>query len=213
VGLDTIKAGGARIKGLILSGGPASVYEADAPHVHPDVWAYVKETGLPVLGICYGFQEMSHALGGSVERAPEREFGHAEVTAVGAAPSPLLAGLPASFKVWMSHGDKITALPPGFAPVGSTPNCEFAACAGALGAAPMFGVQFHPEVSHTPNGKDLLSNFIVGVCGMAQDWSMASFLDGACARACVRACPRGGSGSSDGGGDQWRRRRQRQWRQ
>ena len=174
-----LEAMGPRLRGVILSGGPASVYEADAPHVHPDIWAYVKETGLPVLGICYGFQEMSHALGGAVERAPEREFGHAEVTAVGAG-SPLLAGLPPAFKVWMSHGDKITALPPGFAPVGSTPNCEFAACAGTLGAAPMFGVQFHPEVSHTPDGKDLLGNFLVGVCGMKQDWSMASFLDGAC---------------------------------
>lgn len=137
----------------------------------------MRETGLPVLGICYGFQEMSHALGGAVEKAPEREFGHAEVTAVDAA-SPLLAGLPTPFKVWMSHGDKITALPPGFTPVGSTPNCEFAACAGTVGAAPCFGVQFHPEVSHTPQGKDLLGNFILGVCKAQANWTMASFLDG-----------------------------------
>jgi GMP synthase (glutamine-hydrolysing) A subunit len=154
----------------------------------PDIWAHVKATGLPVLGICYGFQEMAHALGGRVERAPEREFGHAEVAAVPLAEGApahagaLLAGLPApSFKVWMSHGDKITALPPGFAPVGTTPNCEFAAVAGSLGPAPLFGVQFHPEVSHTPQGTALLGNFVTGVCGAVPDWSMASFLDGACA--------------------------------
>lgn len=102
-----------------------------------------------MLGICYGFQEMSHALGGAVEKAPEREFGHASVSTVSPS-SALLAGLPSdSFKVWMSHGDKITALPAGFTTVGTTPNCEFAAVEGTYGASRMFGVQFHPEVRRT----------------------------------------------------------------
>lgn len=151
-----------------------------------------EERGLPVLGICYGFQEMTTHFGGRVEKAPHREFGHAAVRRIGAAAAPaaggsgaperdddLFAGLPPSFQVWMSHGDKIVAPAPGFERIGGTDNCEFAAVAHTGGRSKMFGIQFHPEVSHTPLGLDILRNFVVRICGATQDWSMASFLDSA----------------------------------
>lgn len=123
---------------MILSGGPASVYEADAPHLSPCVWAFLRTAKVPVLGICYGLQELTAALGGAVERADKREFGHAQVTVLPragatAALPDIFAGLPTELKVWMSHGDKITALAPGLAAVGNSPNCEFAAVAGMHG--------------------------------------------------------------------------------
>ena len=140
---------GPRLRGVILSGGPASVYEADAPHLSPCVWAFLRAARVPVLGVCYGLQELTAALGGAVQRADKREFGHAQVTvlpaaagggqaaaaAASAAALPnIFAGLPAELKVWMSHGDKITTLAPGLGVVGTSPNCEFAAVAGHVGA-------------------------------------------------------------------------------
>ena len=133
-----------------------------------------------MLGICYGFQEMSHALGGFVDKAAEREFGHATIRVVEGAPagSELFAGLGDSFRVWMSHGDKIHSVPPGFTAIAATDNCEFAAAAGLRGACRMWGLQFHPEVTHTPGGLTMLRNFAVTIAGCKQDWSMASFLGG-----------------------------------
>ena len=125
---------------------------------------------------------MAHQLGGRVAKAPNREFGHADVkkvAAAGAGAGDLLAGLPDSFTAWMSHGDKIHEVPAGFVCVGTTPDCEFAAAASVGRANRLFGLQFHPEVAHTPQGKDILRNFVAGVCGAKQDWSMASFCEGA----------------------------------
>ena len=136
---------------------------------------------------------MAHQLGGRVAKAPHREFGHAEVSkAAGGAGGAgagagaggvedLFAGLPEKFTVWMSHGDKIHECPPGFVRVGTTPDCEFAAAASTGRPNRLFGLQFHPEVAHTPQGKDILGNFVVRICGATQDWSMASFCDGALA--------------------------------
>jgi GMP synthase (glutamine-hydrolysing) len=117
--VDIATLRGAPIKGIILSGGPSSVYDADAPHLQQAIWDWAAAEGIPVLGICYGFQEMAFKLGGTVAKAPEREFGHAEVRRVpvpaGASyDAALLEGLPDKFSVWMSHGDKIHAIPPGF---------------------------------------------------------------------------------------------------
>ena len=142
-----------------------------------------EERNIPILGICYGFQEMAHQLGGRVDKAPHREFGHASVGKVvggggEGGVGDLLAGLPDTFTAWMSHGDKIHAVPTGFVTVGSTPDCEFAAAASVGRPNRLFGLQFHPEVDHTPQGKDILGNFVVGVCGAKQDWSMASFMEG-----------------------------------
>lgn len=146
-----------------------------------------EERKLPILGICYGFQEMAHALGGHVHGAPTREFGHADMSQVpltdscaGADVGDLFKGLPAEFQVWMSHGDKIDVLPTGFVPVGKTAACEFAAGASVGRPNRLFGLQFHPEVAHTPRGKDIISNFVVGICGAPQDWTMASFVSGKC---------------------------------
>ncbi|RYG48178.1 hypothetical protein EON67_07840 [archaeon] len=125
-----------RVKGIILSGGPSSVYDADAPHLHDSIWEKAREAKLPVLGICYGFQDMTHRFGGKVDKAPKREFGHAELLppAAGAVnTSRLLTGVPLPSKVWMSHGDKIHVLPPGMAVTGSTDNCEYAVVEGLVG--------------------------------------------------------------------------------
>lgn len=168
------------LKGVIFSGGPFSVYEEGAPHVHASVWAFLKRTRVPVLGVCYGLQEMTHALGGTVERAEKREFGHALVARTGASlpegMADILEGMPAEFKVWMSHGDKLVKLAPGFTIIGSSDNCEGAMVAGFVEGIPMYGVQFHPEVTHTPEGKTLLANFCLHIAGAAPTWSMAAFL-------------------------------------
>lgn len=156
-------------KGIVLSGGPASVYEEDAPHVDEGVW----RLGLPILGICYGLQEMTRALGGEVAPSPKREYGRAELKIV--AMEGLFSGLSGAIPVWMSHGDKVLRLPDGFHPIARTGNSEFAAVADPNRR--YFGIQFHPEVSHTPDGKAILNNFVLGVCGCRADWSMGSFLE------------------------------------
>ncbi|NLY94300.1 MAG: glutamine-hydrolyzing GMP synthase [Myxococcales bacterium] len=156
---------------IILSGGPASVFEDGAPTVDPKVF----ELGVPVLGICYGMQLISHLLGGKVEAASEREYGHARVKlekAVG-----LFRGFDTGDEVdvWMSHGDRVAALPPGFEVIGSSKNSPFAAVAHV--ERQIFGVQFHPEVAHTPRGIEMLSAFLFQHAGVVADWTPGSFVE------------------------------------
>ncbi|MDP2931267.1 MAG: glutamine-hydrolyzing GMP synthase [Chloroflexota bacterium] len=155
-------------KGFILSGGPASVYEAGAP-LAP---AYVYESHLPVLGICYGMQVITKQLGGRVTPGTKREYGHA-VLHLSEVDSPLFVDLPASTPVWMSHGDQIEQMPPGFSALAYTENSPLAVI-GSDG--PIFGLQFHPEVAHTPEGKKILRNFVYRVCGCKGNWTMGNFI-------------------------------------
>jgi GMP synthase (glutamine-hydrolysing) len=157
--------------GLILSGGPYSVYDLDAPAADPGML----ELGLPVLGICYGLQFLTHHLGGKVRSAEKREYGPAQVSIVPGqeVDNPLFAGLPPSLDVWMSHGDNALELPPGFALTARTAN----AVAGiADPARKMWAVQFHPEVRHTPRGTDLLRNFLFNICHAQPNWTPAQFI-------------------------------------
>ncbi|MCB2100407.1 MAG: glutamine-hydrolyzing GMP synthase [Rhodobacterales bacterium] len=165
---DTIRAFDP--KGVILSGGPASVADIDTPRAPDGLWTM----GLPVLGICYGEQTMCAQLGGSVQESHHREFGRAYVDVVD--DCDLFHGVwavGAREQVWMSHGDKIDAIPEGFRPVATTDGSPFAAIAND--AKRFYGVQFHPEVVHTPHGAQLLSNFTHRVCGCSGDWTMAHF--------------------------------------
>jgi GMP synthase (glutamine-hydrolysing) len=164
---EAMRAWGAR--GVVLSGGPASVLAEGSPRVDAAVWGL----GVPVLGICYGLQLIAHELGGKVDRAAHREYGPATIDAKG--DCDLFRGLPPRLEVWMSHGDRVEALPPGFEPVASTPSAPFAAVQDR--ARRMFGVQFHPEVVHTPRGADLLRNFAFGVCGLSGSWSMRAYVE------------------------------------
>ncbi|MDR3740435.1 MAG: glutamine-hydrolyzing GMP synthase [Terracidiphilus sp.] len=155
--------------GIILSGGPSSVYDSDAPAADPGML----EQGVPVLGICYGLQFIVHSLGGKVRSAPKREYGHAEV-ALEDRSTPLFAELPESMHVWMSHGDEALELPSGFRRVAVTSN----ALAGiANEERRIWAVQFHPEVHHTPLGPQLLKNFIISICGARGDWTPAHFIE------------------------------------
>jgi GMP synthase (glutamine-hydrolysing) len=154
--------------GIVLSGGPSSVYDADAPAADPKLL----ELGVPVLGICYGLHFIVHHLGGKVLSAPLREYGHAEVTIEHSA-TPLFAGLPPTLQVWMSHGDEASELPAGFHRTAVTSN----ALAGiANEERRIWAVQFHPEVHHTPLGPQLIKNFVFGICGAAGDWTPAHFI-------------------------------------
>jgi GMP synthase (glutamine-hydrolysing) len=162
-----------RPKGYILSGGPASVYEPGAPTLPPCVLA----SGKPVLGICYGMQLLASELGGGVDPAARREYGLALIELTDIA-NPLFANLklPASsfqLQVWMSHGDHVSDLPPTFAPLAITPSSVAAMGDVARG---IYGVQFHPEVQHTPQGKELLHNFVLDICGCRPDWTPANFI-------------------------------------
>jgi len=170
-----------RLKGVILSGSHASVYEVDDKA--PDA---VFELGIPVLGICYGMQTMANQLGGKVEGSNSREFGYAEVRAHGH--TALLKGIEdfataeghGMLKVWMSHGDKVTALPPGFKLMASTPSCPIAGMADE--ARGYYAVQFHPEVTHTVQGMALLSRFVRDICGAQADWVMKDHIEEAVAK-------------------------------
>jgi len=155
-------------KGFILSGGPASVYSEGAP-LAP---TYVFEKHLPVLGICYGMQAIAHQLGGKVSPGEKREYGHA-VLHIETDGSDLLAGLPTSMPVWMSHGDEVSELPPGFRALGYTENARYAVIGNDDG---IYGLQFHPEVAHTPQGKQLIENFAYRVCGCSGNWTPARFI-------------------------------------
>ncbi len=152
--------------GIILSGGPASVYGASAPRCAPEVWT----AGLPLLGICYGLQLMVHTLGGTVENAARREFGRAEVEVDAAC--GLFRGSSGRETVWMSHGDAALALPAGFAVAGRSPS---ALAAIAAPERKMWAVQFHPEVQHTEHGREILANFL-DLCGVARDWTPGAFI-------------------------------------
>ena len=155
-------------RGVILSGGPSSVHDADAPRA-PD-WAL--DGSLPTLGICYGMQELAHRLGGRVAPGREREFGAASLTARDDR-SPLLRGLPQPLPVWMSHGDRVEAMPDGFQSLAATESIPIAAMSNGAG---LYGIQFHPEVVHTPNGHELLRNFVREICGCAGDWTAEHFV-------------------------------------
>ncbi len=155
--------------GIIFSGGPASVHAAGAPKPDPAIF----ELGVPILGICYGVQLLADMLGGKVEAANEREYGIAHLTHDD--PTGFLADIDEQAQVWMSHGDKITLLPAGFKAIGHTENSPFAAIADAENRR--YGVQFHPEVVHTPQGARMLSNFVHNVCECDTSWDMGSFVD------------------------------------
>jgi len=164
-------------RGIILSGGPASVTEGESPRVPDAVFAL----GVPVLGICYGQQTLAAQLGGVVEPSEHREFGRAFVDVTGeCAITRGVWAKGAREQVWMSHGDRITALPPGFRSVASSEGAPFAVIADD--ARQFYGTMFHPEVVHTPHGAALLKNFTHGVCGCAGDWTMAGFRQEAVAR-------------------------------
>ncbi len=155
-------------RGVILSGGPASIYEHGAPTI-PN-WVF--EKGLPVLGICYGMHALAHQLGGKVVASDHREYGHATMNQ-GDVESPIFDGMPPSMPVWMSHGDRITQLPPGFQSIAYSDNSPFAAMSDGRN---MFGIQFHPEVVHTPYGKQLIENFLYKACGLRGDWTAGNFI-------------------------------------
>ena len=156
-------------KGVILSGGPSSVYDESAPLC--PLWVY--ESGLPVLGICYGMQVMVHQLGGTVSNSAKREYGHA-ILHQNATQEKLFNGLGASMSVWMSHGDRIDVLPPGFESKAFTDNSPIAVIGNN---ANLFGIQFHPEVVHTPQGKEILENFLFQVCEILPDWTPGNFVN------------------------------------
>jgi GMP synthase (glutamine-hydrolysing) len=155
--------------GIILSGGPASVYQASAPKCDPAIF----DLGIPVLGICYGLQLMVEPLGGDVAHGDAREYGKAIVSTTAA--SPLFEDLPAQTQMWMSHGDKVTRLPEGFATCAKTDNTEFAAVQDL--DRRLFGIQFHPEVVHTEHGKQIISNFVFNICRSNADWQLTTWIE------------------------------------
>ena len=157
-------------KGLVLSGGPASVYAEDAPQ--PDRAVFV--LGIPILGICYGLQLLAQYLGGKVEPGQKREYGKGSLTVRDRA-CPLFVTLPETLQVWNSHGDKLTKLPAGFKSVATTDNSDYAAVEHR--GKKFFGLQFHPEVVHTPRGSEIISNFVHHVCGCGRNWTMHNYLD------------------------------------
>jgi GMP synthase (glutamine-hydrolysing) len=155
-------------RGFILSGGPASVYDAGAPLPLP----YIYESHLPVMGICYGMLAIAYDLGGQIARGTKHEYGHT-ILHLSTEDCPLLAGLPASLPVWMSHGDQIIELPPGFRSLAYSENSPFAVVGSDGG---MYGLQFHPEVVHTAYGKTIFRNFVLQICGCRGDWTPANFI-------------------------------------
>ena len=161
-------------QGVILSGGPNSVYDAGAPTL-PDS---VLDSGVPVLGICYGLQLLAHTLGGRVTPAQEREYGAATIHVTGTragAESLLFADLPDTLQVWMSHGDRVELLPDGFLSVANSSNSPLAAISDEKRR--LYGLQFHPEVVHTQHGRDILANFVKRICGCIGDWTAGNFIE------------------------------------
>src|SRR5512134_2799270 len=163
-----------RPAGIILSGGPASVYDEGAPRIPAETLSL----GIPVLGICYGMQLIAELAGGAVARATEREYGIANMR--GEWGDPLFLGIEEfrhgmTIQVWMSHGDRIERLPPGFTTIARSSNSPI--CAMANAEKTLYGVQFHPEVAHTPKGTEILGNFLFRVCGLSPTWTMHSFIE------------------------------------
>ncbi len=158
------------VKGIILSGGPASIIQPGSPHLPEDFYLQVS---VPVLGICYGLQATVERLGGQVGKATRKEYGPAAITVRD--DSDLFFGLESELPVWMSHGDRVEAIPSGFETIASTPSAPYAAIRHSQ--RPVFGVQFHPEVHHTPAGPRMLGNFLSRICRCAGDWKMSSFVD------------------------------------
>ena len=157
------------VRGIILSGGPNSVYENGAPLIP----AWVFDTGVPVLGICYGMQALAHQLGGSVVAGIEREYGHALLRLNGVT-HPLFKGLDTSVPVWMSHGDRISEMPPGFSSLAFSENSPCAVMGNEVMRA--YGIQFHPEVTHTQQGDQIIRNFVHGICGASGSWTPRNFV-------------------------------------
>ena len=155
--------------GIIFSGGPKSVHVEGAPRIDPDVY----ELGIPILGICYGAQMVAEQLGGSVDHSGRGEYGRTEMTV--AEPGTLLGGLDSQQSVWMSHFDAIVELPPGFVATAATPDAPIAALEDP--SRGVYGVQFHPEVAHTPGGQSVIESFVHGACGCADEWTMESIID------------------------------------
>ena len=168
--LATIEA--YRPKGIILSGGPSSVYDRKAPRIPKEVF----DLGVPILGICYGMQLVTHLLGGEVAKANHREYGRAELLIDDA--SDMLKKLPArSRTVWMSHGDRIERMPKGFSAIAHTDNSPIAAMKSVAGRRNIYCLQFHPEVAHTAGGVQILKNFVYDICGCEPTWTMSSYVD------------------------------------
>jgi GMP synthase (glutamine-hydrolysing) len=162
-------------KGIILSGGPASVYAKGAPLPDRDIF----KLDIPMLGICYGEQVMVHYLGGRVERGLKREYGKGTLK-VKDGFCPLFANLPETLQVWNSHADKVTKIPRGFKPVAVTENSDFAAIENR--PRKLFALQFHPEVAHTPRGREIIANFVHNICGCGKNWTMHNYIDQAVAQ-------------------------------
>src|SRR5437763_1574229 len=169
-----VEIAAAKPNGLILSGGPASVYDKGAPHIDPEIFSL----GITVLGICYGLMVMAHYLGGKVVFTGRREYGAGMLHIKNG--SELFHGLGSQLDVWNSHGDEVTDLPKGFRVVGTTEGCHFAAVEDRQ--RKVYGLQFHPEVAHTLRGREILQNFLFRICHCAMDWTMGSFIEQACAR-------------------------------
>ena len=167
----------AQPNGIVLSGGPSSVYDEGAPQLDPEIFSL----GIPVLGICYGMQLMARHLGGEVAYSKQREYGASMLHVANG--SQLFKGIGEQLDIWNSHADKVTALPRGFRAAAQTENSPFAAIENP--EAHQYGLQFHPEVGHTPRGKEIIQNFVYDICHCAMDWTMGSFIDEACER--VRA--------------------------
>ena len=167
VSAETLRGEG--VAGLILSGGPASVLREDSPQPDPEIFGL----DLPILGICYGVQLIAHLMGGEVSPSDRREYGHGTLRRTGE--SKLLGSLPPEIRVWNSHGDRLERLPEGFRAIAATENSRFAAIEHPEKA--IFGLQFHPEVSHTECGSEILRNFLFKVCGCEGDWSMSNFIE------------------------------------
>ncbi|HEX4081595.1 MAG TPA: glutamine-hydrolyzing GMP synthase, partial [Acidimicrobiales bacterium] len=158
-----------RPRGIILSGGPKSVYDTPAPSIDPAIY----DAGVPILGICYGAQLLTQQLGGTVARTGRGEYGRTRLTQTG--PSPLFVDWPTEAEVWMSHGDAITDVPPGFVATAASPDAPVAALHDADRG--IFGVQFHPEVVHTERGADLLERFLYDACGIPPNWTHVSIIE------------------------------------
>ncbi|HEY3117004.1 MAG TPA: glutamine-hydrolyzing GMP synthase, partial [Chloroflexota bacterium] len=157
------------LKGVVLSGGPASVYEANAPTLP----AWLQSIDVPVLAICYGMQLMAHEWGGRVDPASRREYGRAQIQVLDSA-HPLFAGLPNKLDVWMSHGDRVEQVPDGYRAIAVSDNCAFAAVTDGDGRV---GIQFHPEVVHTPAGKEILQNFLYRICDCSGTWTADRYVE------------------------------------